>query len=332
MGDVTIAGSGMGLPNPNGDNALANTPETLHEYRSRWVVQRQYETGSTVPTISIGAGPEGQDIAGPSIDTLGMIQTLPGQQDAMLAPDAVRGRRFIHIDEWGPYDFRRPLLKPVPDPKKTSNLFDVWGPKGTWRVVSAEGFTVPTKRGTVPGFITAIPVPNHVGRAQITLEYVGGATTDVRGIVTPAGKPVRFGWSQFRIPMEWDVAFYPWDEKTDPRVKPYAYKQNPIVAGTTVASLDFAGYGAFIPGVPKTYFASVANTDVTVPAGKFRLEATTDDGIRVWIDDVLVIDSWKYQGPTAYSAPISPGPHRLHVEHFQIDGYASLRVGVRPVP
>ena len=46
---------------------------------------------------------------------------------------------------------------------------------------------------------------------------------------------------------------------------------------------------------------------------------------------LIIKDSWKYQGPTLYTADIKlTGKHRFHVEHFQIDGYAALKVNLRP--
>ena len=53
---------------------------------------------------------------------------------------------------------------------------------------------------------------------------------------------------------------------------------------------------------------------------------------RVWLDGKeLSLGAWKYQGPTAYPAKVRlGGNHTLHVEHFQIDGYAALKVALRP--
>jgi hypothetical protein len=67
--------------------------------------------------------------------------------------------------------------------------------------------------------------------------------------------------------------------------------------------------------------------------GEYTLEVTTDDGCRVWFDDVMVIkDAWHYQGPTQYKATVKvTGQHRIRVEHFQIDGYAALKVNLKPV-
>jgi hypothetical protein len=69
-------------------------------------------------------------------------------------------------------------------------------------------------------------------------------------------------------------------------------------------------------------------------AGEYNLELTTDDGARVWLDGKPIIeDAWKYQGPTPYSrkVTITPGPHTIRIEHFQIDGYAALKLELKPV-
>jgi hypothetical protein len=108
----------------------------------------------------------------------------------------------------------------------------------------------------------------------------------------------------------------------------------PLLVCTTNATaetsdLNYAGFGAFAPKVPSTYFATVATGMVNVPTD-VPVEITADDGLRFYIDDLLVIaDAWKYQGPTVYRATIPKGSHRLRIEHFQIDGYAALQLRVR---
>jgi hypothetical protein len=95
------------------------------------------------------------------------------------------------------------------------------------------------------------------------------------------------------------------------------------------SSLDFASSGAFYEGGPANHFATVAQGAVTLPEGAFELNVTSDDGIRFYIDGEKVLDEWHYQGPTSYKIPIRPGNHKLRVEHFEIDGYAALKVAVK---
>ena len=59
---------------------------------------------------------------------------LVGGMDPFLAKGTLRGRRYMLIDEWGPYDFKRPLLWPretVRDSKSgdTIRTYEVLGPR-----------------------------------------------------------------------------------------------------------------------------------------------------------------------------------------------------------
>ncbi|MDX1931520.1 MAG: right-handed parallel beta-helix repeat-containing protein [Capsulimonadales bacterium] len=270
---------------------------------------------------------------------------LKGGIDPFLKPGALRGRRYILIDSWGPYDFGRPLLHPRTVDRETTT-FEILGPPGRWTVKNlSPGIRLidPATRqaatsGTVPGRVAA-RIENVPGKARavtIDLEYIGRETRDYRGIRTPAGKPFPFGYASFFAPIDWKVQFYSWEkDKSDPRTRPDAFderrKGEPLAVFTT-DRLDFAGYGKFRPGVPADYFATVAEGNLDVDPGVYLLEVTTDDGCRVFVDEKPVIaDAWKYQGPTLYTAPLTlSGKHKIRVEHFQIDGYATLRVRLRP--
>jgi len=59
-------------------------------------------------------------------------------------------------------------------------------------------------------------------------------------------------------------------------------------------------------------------------AGSYRFTATADDGIRAWVDGVLIIDAWGDQGPTHYQSTVdlSNGDHFVQVEYYQNSGGA----------
>ena len=58
--------------------------------------------------------------------------------------------------------------------------------------------------------------------------------------------------------------------------------------------------------------------------GTYRFWATVDDGIRIYVDDVLILDYWRVGPASSVSCDhfISPGPHTIRVEYFQAEGVA----------
>ena len=155
------------------------------------------------------------------------------------------------------------------------------------------------------------------------------------GEVIPAGKPSQFSFSRFHAAIDWQIKFFAWDSKTDPRSQTEAYKA--LIAGPALKEvhkneLNYASGGAFEVGLPSNQFITVADGEVNIAPGNYVLNVVTDDGCRVWLDGKLIIsDAWKYQGPTPYSANVAlGGKHRIHVEHFEIDGYSALKVDLKP--
>jgi glucose/arabinose dehydrogenase len=69
-------------------------------------------------------------------------------------------------------------------------------------------------------------------------------------------------------------------------------------------------------------------------AGSYTFTATADDGIRVYLDGALVIDQWRDQSPTTYTATrqVTAGNHELKVEYYERGGGAVARVSVTATP
>jgi hypothetical protein len=67
-----------------------------------------------------------------------------------------------------------------------------------------------------------------------------------------------------------------------------------------------------------------------VPEGDYYLDITSDDGVRVWVDGKMVHDDWTYHAPKQESIPLYlGGSHFIRIEHFEIDGYATLMAQLR---
>src|SRR5262249_18669394 len=97
------------------------------------------------------------------------------------------------------------------------------------------------------------------------------------------------------------------------------------------ATLDFSWDKDPAPGVPPTDF-SVRWTGKLLPpqSGEFTVTTTSDDGVRLWLDDQLVIDNWTDHAPTTDTAtlPAEQGrPVAFRLEYYQAGGGAVLRLG-----
>lgn len=229
-------------------------------------------------------------------------------------------RNAIIVDEWGPYDYQTPKLWPDGPVKNGTAKFKVLGPGGTWRLKSVTGGNLSTTHGAIPGEISV-----KLGKAKavdLNLQLIG--------FIGNTKHAIPFGFSQFFCPIDWHIKWFKYDATTD-LTKPGAFAQlitTQPIKQTRTNKLDFAGYD-FKLGLPKDHFAAIAEGDIDLPTGAYTLDAITDDGMRVYVDGRRVIDSWKYQGPTPYSASITAGKHHLRVEYFQIDGYARMAVSIK---
>lgn len=255
-----------------------------------------------------------------------------GGRNPFLTPGTLRGRRYILVDEWGPYDFKSPKLWPRSE-RISGNTrivrFEVLGPFGRWRVRQNKGAVLSSAGGSVPGFVEA-RIPLNATSVEIGLEYVGRATVDHRGVVTPAGERVAFGYRDFRVPMSWRAQFWSFDPQTqDPREHPEAFEAlmnaEPL-REVQQAELAFQSQGAFFAGGPADFFATKASSAFTVSPGRYRLRFHADDGIRARVDGRLIVDEWKYSPPATYTVDLDlGGSHQIQIEHFELQGYAQLK-------
>lgn len=265
------------------------------------------------------------------------VKPLIGHKEAFLPEVALRGRKYMLVDEWGPYDFKRPLLWPRTKASAGDNevrTFELLGPKGTWKLKSkSNGVTGPTT-GQLPGEVQ-FSWPTNAKNVKIELEYTGGATTDTRGIVTPAGKPVLFGWSKSFLPIEWSVKYWSWDESRDPRTRYSEFTKwmdTAPIATSKGNELSFATGGSPFEKVPADHFMTLAEGVFEVDAGSYVMNVTADDGVKVWVDGKLLIDEWHWQAPTLFTRELTlkKGRHQVEVQHFEIDGYTALKVELKP--
>jgi hypothetical protein len=162
------------------------------------------------------------------------------------------------------------------------------------------------------------------------LRYVGGEVVTPLGDRVPAKSPFTFSYRRFAMPIDWTLRFFTFDAAVDPTS---AGALSRITAGKPAredrtARLDLLTSRAVAEGLPNDRVALVAESRVDLPEGEYAIRTISDDGVRVWVDDRLVIDRWSIHESIADEAPLSAGPHRIRVEYFEATGWAELRVEI----
>jgi hypothetical protein len=95
-------------------------------------------------------------------------------------------------------------------------------------------------------------------------------------------------------------------------------------------AVDFA-WGTSSPavGVPADDFSARWTRKLAFEGGVYKFNARADDGIRVYLDDELILDEWHdSSGDDAYSVTrtLLAGEHRLKVEYYERWGRAMVKV------
>jgi len=112
-----------------------------------------------------------------------------------------------------------------------------------------------------------------------------------------------------------------------------AYYANANLSGTPVltrqdAALDFDwGWGSPNPAVPTNHFSAVWTRSVEFGGGRYTFTTYSDDGVRLYVDDRMVIDSWRpMRGTRSGTLNLSAGPHTVRLEYFERTGVALVRL------
>lgn len=100
-------------------------------------------------------------------------------------------------------------------------------------------------------------------------------------------------------------------------------------ATATASIIDFDWLEEPHPAiVPDGFSAKISTTITARHTGIHSFELTTDDGTRLFIDDALVIDSWRPRGPTtdSYQMVLNAGQeYNVRIEYFEGGGGAKAQ-------
>ncbi|MCI0394727.1 MAG: PA14 domain-containing protein [Chloroflexi bacterium] len=123
-------------------------------------------------------------------------------------------------------------------------------------------------------------------------------------------------------------------EHTDPYWQ-VSYWNNTSLSGTAVlqrqeSNLDYDwGSGSPQPGtVNSDQFSARWTRYIDLTPGTYRFTATSDDGIRVWLDNQLIIDNWNDHAVQTRTADrfVGSGHHLVTVEYYENGGQAVARL------
>jgi len=130
------------------------------------------------------------------------------------------------------------------------------------------------------------------------------------------------GYSPQHGDSAWQVSF--WNNTT--------LSGNPVLTGTQ-SQIDFNwGVGSPDAAVQTDYFSARWQRYFDLAGGNYEFKASSDDGIRVWVDDQLVIDDWTDHALRNYSAGrmLSAGHHKVVVEYYEGKGLAEIHLDITP--
>lgn len=91
-------------------------------------------------------------------------------------------------------------------------------------------------------------------------------------------------------------------------------------------TIDFRWFGGSpAPEVNDDNFSAQWTRNVFFPAGTYRFTATMDDGMRIWIDNVLIMDQWhdSQEHTATVDWNLTEGNHQIRIDYFEAGGQAT---------
>jgi hypothetical protein len=129
------------------------------------------------------------------------------------------------------------------------------------------------------------------------------------------------------------IKFWP-DALNVPKAWKGEYFNNTSLSGAPVTTKHYNAvnfnWGNKSPeyGVTADYFSARFTTESHFNGGKYRFSATADDGVRIFLDDNLILDDWRLGSvrTVMVDVDVSQGNHRVRVEYFENKGDAVCKV------
>lgn len=105
---------------------------------------------------------------------------------------------------------------------------------------------------------------------------------------------------------------------------------NKLLLSRSEPAIDYTwNDGSPDPAVPTDNFSARWNGNFSFNQGDYAFTVTADDGVRLYLDNQLVIDQWKDQAATAYTVTrtLQAGTHNVRLEYYEAAGGAVAKLG-----
>jgi hypothetical protein len=180
--------------------------------------------------------------------------------------------------------------------------------------------TISTFNAPVPGQVVTVDIPMTAGMHHVQVDFRenGGLAYLRVDWANLAGNPTGPSFpSPITAPITWTAEYF----------------ANASLSGIPAATLgenspthDW-GANAPLAGLPADNFSARWTSLPTLNAGIYQISARADDGIRVSVDGVVVINEFHIASASTYTASFTvpqTGQRRIVVEYFEATGLASL--------
>lgn len=252
--------------------------------------------------------------------------------DAILPENHPRGRQYILMNEWGPYNFAYPSIW-LREINEDEYIFLLIGPKGNWKAVGGEGLSgLNPKTGTFPATFKARKQQDSA-ELSIAFEFIGEAFTDQFGQQVPKGTVYPFAFHRYEKRLDWTVKWYAYDTQSDP-IDQYAnfqaLQQGPALATDQTDQLVYHWWRSPAEEVPADRFATFAHTTSSFAPGRYLITISSDDGLRFYLDEERKIDHWEAHESAVKEIEVTlNGEHTFRVEHYDVGGLSAIDFRIR---
>jgi hypothetical protein len=220
------------------------------------------------------------------------------------------------------------------DIRKDTLELSVLGPEGKWSIDSMKGLkSVSSEGGDLNDTILVI---RNLEEDLVILDLLfnGNGFKDQFGLDSE-GKSYLFSFSRYDKPINWNVKWYSFTESNHPLDNYRNFiKLNNSKPDHSEQTYDLAYTWWRSPGgnVDPDHFGTFAEASATFEPGNYLIQITSDDGVKCYVDDEMVLDHWDIHVPATDSIYIElGGDHNFRIEHFEGGGFSTLDFKIKPV-